>query len=163
MIYVWRETSVCSCNNPVIIPETVYLINFLVELGCKREGQRALLKCHPVHGKTTVPSSKFINLLPHKSFVTCNNRAVSANENPHAFTHPPLTISRLYVCNAAPCCAISFNKIIMTVLNPIIRTKLFSCVHFNKQFRISHYTHHWCGTCNPCHGLSNMTVLHRNH
>jgi hypothetical protein len=37
VIYVWRETPVRSCNNPVIIPYTVYF-NFLVQLGCKREG-----------------------------------------------------------------------------------------------------------------------------
>jgi len=47
---------------------------------------------------------------PHKPFFACNYGAVRANGNTRVFAHPPLTISRLYVCNAAPCCAISFNK-----------------------------------------------------
>jgi hypothetical protein len=54
-----------------------------------------------------------------------------------------------------------FTEIVMTVLNRKIRTKLVSRVQINKQFRISHYTHHWCGTTHPCHGVPNMTLIHQ--
>jgi hypothetical protein len=116
VIYVGRETSVCSCNNPVSIPYTVYF-NFLVQLRCKRETEGALLKCNRFHGKTTVTSSKFIDLCPHhrsyespQTFLHVQLRDIYSERNPRVFTHPPLTISMLYVCNAAPCCAMSLNK-----------------------------------------------------
>jgi len=52
------------------------------------------------------------------------------------------------------------TEIMMTVLNPKIRKTLVSRVQINKQFRISHYTHHWCGTTHPCHRVPNMTLIH---
>ena len=53
------------------------------------------------------------------------------------------------------------TKIMMTVINPKLRTKLFSRLLINKQFRISHYTHHCCATAHPCHGLSDMPLIHQ--
>ena len=56
--------------------------HFLVQLGCKRVREGALVKCHRAHEKTIVPSSKFIDLLPPQTFLRVQLRG-SPSERKH--------------------------------------------------------------------------------